>query len=433
MIFEDFSSAHLTVLLTVFGIAFLMGAIANKTNFCTMGAVSDLVNIGDSGRMRAWMLAMAVAMIGVVVLEAGGFGSVDSTLPPYRGSNFAWLEYIIGGTLFGIGMTLGSGCGNKTLIRIGGGNIKSVVLFIIISTCAYFMINPFPGSDSTLYSLLFHPWTSPASTSLATHQDLGSVMGNILAVNIDTTRTVIGLLVAAVLLWFIFKSEDFRSSFDNKLGGFAIGAAVLAAWFATSSMVSIDADGSMLAVDADGEGMMSWQEYASAESWDMQEDDTDARPRDVGPQSFTFINPIGQTLRYTIKGFDNAYLTFGIVAVLGVILGSFIWSLISKSFRIEWFASSKDFITHLIGGILMGVGGVLALGCTIGQGITGISTLSMGSMLSLLSIIFGSALTMKIQYYKLIHEDEATFIKSLVSSLVDFKLLPEKLRSLENY
>ena len=388
-----------------------------------MGAVSDLVNIGDSGRMRAWMLAMAVAIIGVVILEAGGFGSVDSTLPPYRGSNFAWLEYIIGGTLFGIGMTLGSGCGNKSLIRIGGGNIKSIVLFMVISICAYFMINPFPGSDSTLYSLIFHPWTSPLSASLATHQDLGSVVGSALGTSIDATRTVIGLIAAAALLWFIFKSKDFRHSFDNKLGGFAIGAAVLAAWFATSSMVTIVAD----------DEEMNWQEYASPSSWDMIEDDADARPRDVGPQSFTFINPIGQTLRYAVKGFDNSYLTFGIVAVLGVILGSFVWSLLSKSFRVEWFASTRDFITHLIGGILMGVGGVLALGCTIGQGITGVSTLSMGSVLALLSIIFGSALTMKIQYYKLIHEDEATFFKALVSSLVDFKLLPEKLRSLENY
>jgi len=423
MIFEDFSSAHLTVLLTVFGIAFLMGAIANKTNFCTMGAVSDLVNIGDSGRMRAWMLAMAVALIGVVILEAGGFGSVDSTLPPYRGSNFAWLEYIIGGVLFGIGMTLGSGCGNKSLIRIGGGNIKSVFLFLIISTCAYFMINPFPGTDDTIYSFVFHPWTSPASANLLTHQDLGSVIGSAAGFSIDTMRTVIGLLVALVLFWFIFKSAEFRSSFDNKLGGFSIGAAVLAAWFATSSMVTISADGEE----------MNWQEYASPSSWDMLEDNADARPRDVGPQSFTFINPIGQTLRYTVKGFDNAYLTFGIVAVLGVILGSLAWSLISRSFRIEWFASTKDFITHLIGGILMGVGGVLALGCTIGQGITGVSTLSMGSILALLSIIFGSALTMKVQYYKMIHEEDATIIKAIVSSLVDFKLLPEKFRSLENY
>ena len=133
MIFEDFSSAHQAVLLAVFGIAFVMGAVVNKTNFCTMGAVSDLVNMGDSGRIRAWIFAMAVALIGVIVLEATGVVNVDQTLPPYRGSNFAWLEYILGGTMFGVGMTLGSGCGNKTLIRMGGGNIKSVLVFVVIA------------------------------------------------------------------------------------------------------------------------------------------------------------------------------------------------------------------------------------------------------------------------------------------------------------
>ena len=423
MIFEDFSSAHLTVLLTVFAIALIMGAVANKSNFCTMGAVSDMVNIGDNSRIRAWFLAIAVAIIGVVIFESTGIASVDSTLPPYRGSNFAWLEYILGGFLFGIGMTFGSGCGNKALIRIGGGNLKSIILFIVVSIFAYFMINPFPGTDSTLYSILFYPWTSPTSMSLSTQQDLGSIVGNLTGTDISTTRTVLGIVIAVLLLVFIFKSADFRKSFDNKLGGFTVGAAVLAAWFATSAMVTINAD----------DESFTWTEYASAESWDMMEDDAEARPRDVAVQSFTFINPIGQTTRYATKSFDNAYLTAGIAAVLGVILGSLIWSLISKSFRIEWFVDFKDFITHIIGGILMGVGGILALGCTIGQGITGVSTLSVGSALALISIIFGSALTMKMQYYKLMHEDDATFLKSLTSSLVDFKLLPEKLRSLENY
>jgi len=423
MIFEDFSSAHLTVLLSVFAIAFIMGAVVNKSNFCTMGAVSDMVNIGDNSRMRAWFLAMAIAIIGVVIFEQSGIANVDSTLPPYRGSNFAWLEYILGGFLFGIGMTLGSGCGNKTLIRIGGGNIKSIFLFIVISICAYFMINPFPGTDSTLYSILFYPWTNPASISLSTQQDLGSVIGNTVGTDIGSTRAILGLILAALLFGFIFKSADFRKSFDNKLGGFTVGAAVLAVWFATSSMVTINAD----------DESFSWTEYASAESWDMLQDDTNARPRDVGVQSFTFINPVGQTTRYASKGFDSAYLTAGIVAVLGVILGSFIWSIISKAFRIEWFVDLKDFLTHIVGGVLMGIGGVLALGCTIGQGITGVSTLSIGSALALVSIIFGSALTMKIQYYKMMHEEEATFVKSLVSSLVDFKLLPASMRSLENF
>ncbi len=422
MIFEDFSSAHSTIIWSVFGIAFIMGAVANKTNFCTMGAVSDMVNMGDMGRMRAWLFAIAVAVIGVVIIEATGTATVDSSLPPYRNSNFAWLEYILGGTLFGIGMTLGSGCGNKTLVRLGGGNIKSIFLFATISVCAYFMINPFPGSDATLYSTLFYPWTNPTTVSLSTGQDLGSVIAGAEG-NAQTIRTVLGVVLAIAILWFVFKSAEFRSSFDNKLGGLIIGLAVIAAWWVTTSMTTIDADGES----------MSWAQYASAENWDMLEDEAEARPRDVGPQSYTFINPIGQSLRYAINGFDNAYFTFGIAAVLGVIFGSLVWSLISKAFRIEWFANLKDFVMHLIAGVLMGVGGVLALGCTIGQAITGVSTLAMGSFLAFAGIVFGSAMTMRIQYYKMLFEKEATFPKAFVSALVDFKLLPAKFRKLESY
>ncbi len=418
---ETFLSAHMEVLLAVFAIAFVMGAVVNKTNFCTMGAVSDWVNMGDTGRFRAWILAMATAILGVTLLEASGILSVEKTLPPYRGSNFAWLEYVFGGILFGIGMTLGSGCGNKTLIRIGGGNLKSIVVFAIIAVFAYFMINPFPGTDATIYSLLFHPWTNPTTVSMAGPQDLGGVISRLAGGEVDVLRLVFGLLLAAMLLFYVFRSRDFRGSFDNVLGGFTVGLAVLAAWYATGSLVQIDADGDLL----------SWADYASAENWDMLEDDADARPRDVGVQSFTFINPIGQTLRLFLESFDFAFVTFGIAAVLGVILGSFAWALVSKSFRIEWFVNFRDFITHVIGATLMGVGGVLALGCTIGQGITGASTLALGSFLAFGGIVLGSALTMKIQYYRMVYEDEASFGKALVTALVDFRLLPASLRRLE--
>ena len=418
---ETFLSAHMTVLLAVFAIAFVMGAIVNKTNFCTMGAVSDWVNMGDTGRFRAWILAMATAILGVTLLEASDILSVEKTLPPYRSSNFAWLEYVFGGILFGIGMTLGSGCANKTLIRIGGGNLKSIVVFIFLAVSAYFMINPFPGTDATIYSLVFYPWTHPTSVSMAGPQGLGSVISRLAGGEVDMLRLVFGLLLAAVLMFYVFRSRDFRGNFDNVLGGLTVGLAVLAAWYVTASLVHINADGDLL----------SWADYASAENWDMLEDVADARPRDVGVQSFTFVNPIGQTLRLVLENFDFSYVTFGIAAVLGVVLGSFVWALVSKSFRIEWFVNFKDFVTHIIGGILMGVGGVLGLGCTIGQGITGASTLAVGSFLAFGGIVLGSALTMKVQYYKMVYEDEASLGKALVTALVDFRLLPAGLRQLE--
>ena len=136
-------------------------------------------------------------------------------------------------------------------------------------------------------------------------------------------------------------------------------------------------------------------------------------------------------MAYTAGGFDRSLLTFGVMAFLGVVAGSLLWSLLSRSFRFEWFSSFGDFISHLVGAILMGFGGVLALGCTVGQAITGISTLAAGSFITFVAIVLGSALTMKVQYYKLVYEEEATFGKALVAALADLHLLPNALRKLD--
>ncbi len=418
MTYEDFTSAQSFFLWSTFVIALIMGAVVNKTNFCTMGAVSDWVNMGDTGRMRAWGFAIALGVLGVMGLEAAGMVDVTSTFPPYRQTNFVWLENVLGGVLFGIGMTLASGCGNKTLIRIGGGNIKSVMVLLIIAVIAYFMVNPFPGSDKTLYSVLFYSWTSPAAVALSTNQDLGAML---FGENVATGRMVMGGIVGIVLLAWAFKSADFRGSFDNILGGLVVGLAVLAAWYVTSNVM----------VDADGE-VMTMQAYA--QDWDLYAPAEAVKPAStatMAAQSFTFINPMGQTLGYAMKGFDSTLLTFGIMALAGVIAGSLLWSLVSRSFRIEWFASFRDFVNHLIGAILMGFGGVLAMGCTIGQAVTGFSTLALGSILTFFAIVLGSALTMKVQYYKMVYEGEATFFKALITALVDLKLLPAGMRKLE--
>lgn len=418
MVFETFTQAQTVLLWSAFGIALVMGMVVNKTNFCTMGAVSDWVNMGDTGRLRAWIFAMAVAMISVAILEFLGYLKVSDAFPPYRGSQLIWAENLLGGLLFGIGMTLASGCGNKTLIRIGGGNLKSVIVFLIIAVIAYFMINPFPGTDKTLMSVLFIDWIRPLAIDLGRPQDLGAVVANEQAQN---ARLAIGLVLGLALVAWVFKSKDFRTSFDNVLGGLVVGVAVLAAWY-ISSVIVVSADGETHAL------------RAYVEQWDFFSEDTEGKPNEARPlsaQSFSFINPIGQTLGYSVNGFDKAYLTFGVMAVLGVIAGSFIWAMISRGFRVEWFANAKDFVYHIIGAILMGFGGVLAMGCTIGQAITGISTLAIGSFIAFFGILLGSALTMKVQYYKMVYEAEASFFKALVTGLVDLKLLPKKFRKLD--
>jgi uncharacterized membrane protein YedE/YeeE len=422
MIFESFAESLSFFLWSTFVVSVILGAVVNKTNFCTMGAVSDMVNIGDYGRFRAWILAIAVATLGVSLFEYMGLVNVTETFPGYRGSQLIYVENILGGILFGIGMTFASGCGNKTLIRIGGGNIKSILVFIIIALIAYYMTNPFPDSDKTLYSVLFYDWVDPLAVSLDSNQDIGALIGNLISSeNSQILRLIAGLLVASGMLFYVFRAADFRSSKDNIIAGIIIGLIILSAWY-TSSNINVIAEDSHYSLS---------DYYAE---WDMLAEDDEGKPatgRTLNTQSFTFINPIGQTYGYIKGAFDSALLTFGLISVFGVILGSFLWSLINRSFRIEWFFDFKDFRNHIFGAILMGFGGVLALGCTIGQGITGMSTLALGSILTFISIIFGSALTMKIQYYKLVYEDEASFGKAFITALVDMKLLPAFMRQLD--
>jgi len=418
MTFTSFAQAQSFFLWSTFGIALVMGAVVNKTNFCTMGAVSDMVNMGDRNRFRAWLLAIAVAVLGVVILEHYGLVQPGKSFPPYRAGSFIWIENLLGGLMFGIGMTLASGCGNKCLVRIGGGNLKSILVMLVIGVIAYFMMNPFPGSDQTLYTLLFYHWTHPLAVNVGAGQDLGTLLAPASA---DSVRLVAGGLIGMLLLVLVFRSAEFRASFDNILGGLVVGLAVLGAWYVTSN-IRIDADGDVLSLPA------------YYDQWDMYADSNAGKPaqgRPLSPQSFTFVSPMGQTVGYAAGRFKPGLRTFGVMAFLGVIAGSLLWSVLSRRFRIEWFSSFGDFVNHVVGAVLMGFGGILALGCTFGQAITGISTLAIGSFLTFGAIVLGAATTMKVQYYRLVYEDEASFPKALVAALADLKLLPNGLRKLD--
>jgi hypothetical protein len=418
MTFTSFAHAQSFFLWSTFGIALVMGAVVNKTNFCTMGAVSDMVNMGDRNRFRAWLLAIAVAVLGVVILEHYGLVQPGKSFPPYRAGSFIWIENLLGGLMFGIGMTLASGCGNKCLVRIGGGNLKSILVMLVIGVIAYFMMNPFPGSDQTLYTLLFYHWTHPLAVNVGAGQDLGTLLAPASA---DSVRLVAGGLIGMLLLVLVFRSAEFRASFDNILGGLVVGLAVLGAWYVTSN-IRIDADGDVLSLPA------------YYDQWDMYADSNAGKPaqgRPLSPQSFTFVSPMGQTVGYAAGRFKPGLRTFGVMAFLGVIAGSLLWSVLSRRFRIEWFSSFGDFVNHVVGAVLMGFGGILALGCTFGQAITGISTLAVGSFLTFGAIVLGAATTMKVQYYRLVYEDEASFPKALVAALADLKLLPNGLRKLD--
>jgi uncharacterized membrane protein YedE/YeeE len=392
-----------TLLIYTSILGFILGYVVNKTNFCTMGAVSDLVNIGDDSRLKAWLLAITTAIIGVTTLEYLGIVDVSDSRIPYRNSVFFWPRYIIGGIMFGIGMTLASGCGNKILIRIGGGNLKSIFVLVVAGLMALLM------TRTDFYGTIFHSWMNPISPDLAklgiSDQSVQTIFASLS--NIDASNIIISLLIPLIICFFLLKyilSSYSSLSSDNILSGVVVGLVVTFAW------------------------LISGGELGQA--WIENNDFLDTPYPSVGVQSFTFINPMGEVLIYASSIFDNFYLTFGVTALISTITGSFVYSLISNNLRIEWFANRHDFYRHLIGAVLIGIGGVLSLGCTIGQGVSGVSTLAVGSIITLLSIIFGASLMMKIEYYRAVYE-ESGFVELLKNALIDLKVLPGKLRTLE--
>ena len=367
-----------------FLIAIAFGAIGNMTNFCTMGAVSDWVNMGDKNRLRAWFLAIGVAIVGSQLLQAQGYVDLNKSI--YLTSNFTWLGHLLGGLLFGIGMTLGSGCGQRTLVRVGSGNLKSLVVLLVLGLTAYMTLRG-------LLAPVRINGIEVTNIDLAARNipDQGIATFIQAATGMSDTKMLHQAVAAMVGLGFIIfalASIEFLKSFRNWFAGLSIGLFVVAGWYIT--------------------GKLGFDEFDP-----------------VRLESYTFVSPVGETLNYLMT-FTGSTINFGIAAVFGVILGSFLYAVFSGTFRIETFGSRSDMVAHLVGGALMGFGGILSLGCTVGQGITGMSTLALGSVITLAAIIFGSALTMKAQYYLL---DEQGFLRALRMALADMRLLPAAAKS----
>jgi uncharacterized membrane protein YedE/YeeE len=278
-------------------------------------------------------------------------------------------------------MTLASGCGQRTLVRVGGGNLKSLVVMILLGLTAYMTMRG-------LLALVRVNAIEVTNISLAdsgiANQGIGSLIAGLAGLDsAATVNLVVSVLLGLGLVIYAFAAKSFRGSLDNILAGVTIGLIIPAGWYVT--------------------GVVGFDDFDP-----------------VRFESYTFVAPTGESLMYLLT-FTGSTISFGVAAVFGVILGSFLYVILTRKFRLETFNDRGDMVRHILGAIAMGFGGVLALGCTIGQGVTGMSTLALGSLLSLVSIVFGSALTMKIEYHRL---DDKSFLAAVRQSLIEMRLLP---------
>jgi len=343
-----------------FFLALIFGYVANKTSFCTMGAVSDVVNMGEWGRMRAWLLAIAIAMLGTNLLVYFGYFDIAQTY--YTRGTIYWFGALVGGLLFGVGMTLAGGCGQRTLVRLGGGNLKSVVVFMFLGYSALVTMNGVLRIplDSVLRAEVF-------TFHLEGMQTLPAMMGMGDAVSHLSWAVVLALIILA----FVFSSKEFRENRDNVLAGIVVGLVVAAGWYVT--------------------GHLGFSENEFMERTYVGTDSKLA-------ESMTFVGPLAYTMDLWAYWRDK-HVTFGVASVFGVVTGSFICSVFNHSFRWEYFNTPQDMFRHIIGAVLMGFGGIAAMGCTIGQAVTGVSTLAISSFIVFFGIVAGAAITMKAQYY----------------------------------
>ncbi|MEO8738123.1 MAG: YeeE/YedE family protein [Casimicrobiaceae bacterium] len=354
-----------------FGLAFVFGAVANRMNFCTMGAITDVVHVGDWRRLRMWLLAIAVAITGVAALDAAG--QVDFGKTIYTAPQVAWVSCLLGGFLFGFGMTLASGCGSKTLIRVGTGNLKSLVVLIVLAIAAYMTLK---GLFAVWRVNLLDPFRFDTARFGAGHSDLSSVVAA-LSGGGAALRIALPLAIAAAIAVFVLVSRDFRESGGMIVAGVVIGAVIVGGWYVSGHLGYIAEDPRTL-------------------------EETFIATNSGKAESFSFVAPTAYLLELLMLWSDQSrILTFGVAGVLGMLLGSAAVALATRTFRWEGFASVEDLVNHMAGGVLMGFGGVTALGCTIGQGLSGVSTLALGSILALAGIVAGCVAALKYQYWRI--------------------------------
>lgn len=367
MTIAELASLTHQVLWATFALSMVFGAVVQRTGFCTMGAVTDAVAMGNFTRLRQWALAAGVAMIGFALLAWSGQVSPEQTL--YGGPRWLWLSALVGGLVFGFGMVLASGCASKTLVRVGAGNLKALVVTLVIGVSAF----------ATLKGLTA-VWRTATVDRVAIDFAAGATLpawaAHALSLPSAATSLAAGLLFGGLLVGWALAGREFPRG-NNLLAGLGIGGVVVAMWWVSGHLGFVQ------------EHPETLEQVALVTNSGRAE-------------ALSFVSPVAYTLDWLMFYSDrNKLLTVGIVSVFGVVAGSAVVALAQRSFRWEGFAGQSDLAHHLAGGLLMGVGGVTAMGCSIGQGVSGLSTLSATSLVAVAAMIVGAVGALKYQLWRL--------------------------------
>jgi len=365
MSLSEFQALGDWVLLGAFALSCLLGWTLHRTHFCTMGSISDVMHLGDWQRAHQWLIAIASSMLIVGWLNEWGLIDVQQAVSVSQ--RLLWLSLIVGGMLFGFGMVLASGCGAKVLVRMGTGNLKAWVVFLVMGLASFATIK---GITAVLRNATVDRLAWEANYPLTLPKFLEHWTG--LGFSPVWVATALALLIFTV----IALNANGRVA-KNWGVGVWVGVMVGLAWLISGHWGHVAEHPETLE-----------QVFIKTNSNRME--------------AFTFVAPVAYTLDWLIYFSDaNNTLSIGVCSVLGVVLGAHVSARLTQGLRWESFADADDLKRHVLGGVLMGVGGVTAMGCTFGQGLSALSVLSLGAFLALPAIVLGAVLAMKYQLWQL--------------------------------
>lgn len=326
-----------------FAIGLAFGVVGLLSGFCLLSSLRDWWTADDGRKIRSYAIALAVAILGTQLIAGAGLVDIGKSL--YLQPSFSAPLMFAGGLLFGLGMVLSNGCASRALVLLGKGNIRSLVVLVIIGVTAQMTLKGLIA-PARLAVLQWTQLTPPAISAPALLSSLG--------LNETVARAVVALIAAGALSIFAFSDRQFRRSYGQLTAGVAVGLLVIAGWLAT--------------------GWLGADEF-----------------NPVPVTSLTFISPIADTVQYVMFS-TGLTLNFGIALVAGVLTGSVATSVLTGRFQLEGYTLVSHTVRSISGAALMGSGGALAYGCSIGQGLTGLSTLAFPSLVAVAGIVAGAAL-----------------------------------------
>jgi uncharacterized protein len=318
-----------------------IGFATRRAKLCTFGAIEDAIEGGDYRRFKILGLALAIAILGTQGLILAGYMSPSETLHvPMRSPIFS---IMLGSVMFGFGMALVGTCAFGSLIKVGSGDLRSLIVILVFGTAAF----------ATLRGI-FVPirlnWIEPISVTMPGGNLAGLVEIAEGLTGLDL-RLIMSLLVSGILIALVFREKRLHRARRLLLAGVVLGAGVVIGWIMTVVLVD------------------------------------EFEPKRV--QSLTFVSPVARGIFATIMG-GNEWLDFSAMSAIGVILGASISAKKADEFRWEAFDDHYEMKRHLLGAILIGIGGVLAGGCTIGQGISAGSLLAVSAPIAIMGMIIGA-------------------------------------------